>query len=81
MTAGRTHIIADFKIRQKKIRQISKTLSLISFTNTSQNEKLTYLENFSLSKVLFSDNPIEKNFNIPFIMIYEKHPSILNIIL
>lgn len=67
MTAGRTHIIADFKIRpKKKIRQISKILSLISFKNTSQNEKLTYLENSSHSKVLFSDNPIEKNFSRTF---------------
>lgn len=59
MTAdfGRTHVIADFKIRR-----VRKTLCIliISFGNTSQDEKLTYSENSSLNKVLFSGNPTEK---------------------
>lgn len=80
MTAafGRTLIVADFKIRS-----ISKTLCIpiIFFENTGLDEKLTYSENSSFNKVLFSDNPIENNFNIPYVMIYKKHPNILNIIL
>lgn len=80
MTAdfGRTDVTADFKIRQ-----LRKTLCIliISFGNTSQDEKLTYSENSSLNKVLFSGNPTEKKFNIPYIMIYKNNPNRLNIML
>lgn len=67
MTAdfGRTHIIADFKIRQR-----SKTfcILLFFFEIISQNKKLIYPKNSSLNKVLLSDKLIENNLNILYVM-------------
>lgn len=64
MTAdfGRTHIITDFKIRQR-----SKTLCIL-FKAINQDKKLTYSENSSLNKVLLLDKLIENNLNILYVM-------------